>query len=56
MLPLACDANRPFTYVTLYNPDSLDKNLCDKRIFAITNIETKNKTNKPIKNVPYNTS
>ena len=39
----------PFTYVTLYNPDSLDNNLCDKRILAITNLETENKTNKPKK-------
>ena len=39
----------PFTYVTLYNPDSLDNNLCDKRILAITNLETDNKTNKPRK-------
>ena len=43
----------PFTYVTLYNPDSLDNNLCDKRILAITNLETENKTNKPRKNVLY---
>ena len=42
-----------FTYVTLYNPDSLDNNLCDKRILAITNLETENKTNKPRKNVLY---
>ena len=28
-----------FTYVT-YNPDSRDNNLCDKRILAITNLET----------------
>ena len=47
----------PFTYVTLYNPDSLDNNLCDKRILAITNLETENKTNKPKKkNLLYNTS
>ena len=42
----------PFTYVTLYNPDSLGNNL----ILAITNFETENKTNKPKKNVLYNTS
>ena len=29
----------PFTYVT-YNPDYRDNNLCDKRILAITNLET----------------
>ena len=39
----------PFTYVTWYNLDSLDNNLCDKRILAITNLETKNKINKPKK-------
>ena len=39
----------PFTYVTLYNPGSLGKNLCDKRILSITNLETENKTNKPKK-------
>ena len=39
----------PLTYVTLYNPDSLDNNLCDKRILAITNLKTENKTNKPQK-------
>ena len=31
----------PFTCVTLYNPDSQDNNLCDKRILAITNLEIK---------------
>ena len=41
----------PFTYVTLYNPDSRDKILCDKRILAITNLETENKTNKPKKKI-----
>ena len=35
--------------VKQYNPDSLDNNLCDKRILAITNLETENKTNKPKK-------
>ena len=44
---------RLFTYLTLYNPDSLDNNRCDKRILAITNLETENKTNKPRKNVLY---
>ena len=39
----------PFTYVTLYNPYSLDNNLCDKRILAITNLETESKINKPKK-------
>ena len=29
----------PLTYVT-YNPDTRDNNLCDKRILAITNLET----------------
>ena len=29
----------PFTYVS-YNPCSRDNNLCDKRILAITNLET----------------
>ena len=38
----------PFTYVT-YNPDSRDNNLCDKRILAITNLETYNNKNKPKK-------
>ena len=43
-----------FTYVT-YNPDYWDNNLCDKRILAITNLETWiKKINR--KNVPYNTS
>ena len=32
----------PLTYVT-YNPDSRDNDLCDKRILAITNLETQNK-------------
>ena len=36
-----------------YNPYSLDNNRCDKRILAITNLETENKTNKPRKNVLY---
>ena len=30
----------PFTYIT-YNPDFRDNNLCDKRILAITNLETR---------------
>ena len=39
------------------DPDSRDKILCDKRILAITNLETENKTNKPKKkNLLYNTS
>ena len=41
----------PFIYVTLYYPDSLDNNLCDKRILAIINLETQNKTNKPKKDM-----
>ena len=44
----------PFSYVT-YNPDSRDNNLCDKRILAITNLETWiKKINR--KNVLYNNS
>ena len=30
----------PFTSVTLYNPDSRDNNLRDKRILAVTYLET----------------